>query len=297
MLPALVYLARGVDGGLASLRDFLESHACHPAGLDHDLVVLMKGWPDAASRGEARALITRAGASVLELPDEGFDWGAYMRAAHLLPHDVACFLNTHSRVRSAGWLRALVGPLASPAVGMVGATGSWATLRLDLSSAASATKALARRFGMIAAARFAAGTASAALRARHRADVPAFPNPHLRSNAFAVRLATFRAFAGSVAIPSTKGAAHLLESGPASVTRWMATRGLATLVAGADGAVYPPEQWCAAGTFRTPRQPNLLVSDNQTRAYEQAPPRQRAILELLTWGRLMSQPPEGEGKG
>jgi hypothetical protein len=43
----------------------------------------------------------------LTLPDDGFDWAAYRRAAEHLPHEFACFLNTHSRIRADGWLSIL----------------------------------------------------------------------------------------------------------------------------------------------------------------------------------------------
>ena len=107
MTVAVVFLARGIGGGLSSLRGVLESYSLHSAGLVHDLVILLKGWEEPMELLEAEGLARAAGARSLTLPDDGFDWAAYRRAAEHLPHEFACFLNTHSRIRADGWLSIL----------------------------------------------------------------------------------------------------------------------------------------------------------------------------------------------
>ena len=39
---AVLFLARGIGGGLAATEAFLQSYRVHPAGLAHDLIILAK---------------------------------------------------------------------------------------------------------------------------------------------------------------------------------------------------------------------------------------------------------------
>ena len=96
--------------------------------------------------------------------------------------------------------------------------------------------------------------------------VARFPNPHLRSNAFLLRRSLFVEFAAQARFPRTKRDTHRLESGRKGLTRFMQSRGLAPVVVGRDHQAYASAQWIEARTFRTPGQPNLLISDNQTRS-------------------------------
>ena len=45
-----------------------------------------------------------------------------------------------------------------------------------------------------------------------------------------------------------------------------------------------PDQWNRSGTFLQGRQENLLVSDNQTRAYDSASEAKRRQLSVYAWG-------------
>jgi hypothetical protein len=118
---------------------------------------------------------------------------------------------------------------------------------------------------------------------------PMFPNPHIRSNAMLVRTVLLREFAQARRSPRSKMDAYRLESGRAGLTRFVAVRGLATLVCGSDGLGHPPSEWPAAGTFFTPGQPRLLIADNQTRGYADGVLRHRRRLESSAWGRYLTK--------
>lgn len=64
--------------------------------------------------------------------------------------------------------------------------------------------------------------------------------------------------------PETKYKAWRLESGQESLTRFLAALGLTSLVC--DGVGHAARSWLDARTPLTPRQPQLLVADRQTRA-------------------------------
>jgi len=269
---ALLFLARGVGGGRAETDTFFVSYRAHPAGAPHDLVVLAKGWENLPGLEDLRASTQAAGGTVIDLPDDGFDFGAYFRAAQKLPHRYICVLNTHSRICAARWLGHLRAAVAQPGVGAAGATGNWESLFTD--------HLLEWRSGGLL------------YRLRHLRRLlrsaktfPAFPNPHLRSNAFIVERTLFLAFAAARRVPESKLEASELECGRRGFSAFVRARGLETVVVGADGRIFRPPQWAESGTFRVPGQRNLLVADNRTREFERADDAGQRALAQMSWGR------------
>jgi hypothetical protein len=119
---------------------------------------------------------------------------------------------------------------------------------------------------------------------------PAFPNPHLRSNAFMVRRERFLEFN----LPAAPGKfdTSLFESGADSMTARLRASNFGVLVVGADGIAYGVADWWRSNTFRSGDQRNLLVADNHTRAYAAMSPGARATHAWITWGAFGGAEPE-----
>ena len=268
---ALVYLARE-RSGRDSLQSFLRSYERHPGGLEHDLVVVFKGFSREAELAEWRTDLSRFPHQELRMTDFGFDIRAYSLAARRFPHRYFCFLNSFSEPLTADWLRILNRWVVAPGVGVVGCTGAWTSIysivEQDLASAA--TQPLFRRL---------------LLRIKvpiNRRAYPPFPNPHLRSNAFIIsRELMNRVWPGFVL---GKRKAYHWESGRKGFTRRVQALNLGVLVAGRDGLGYGVGEWPRSGTFLQGKQENLLVSDNQTRGYDEADAESRRRLSMLCWG-------------
>lgn len=280
-----MFLARGTDGGIDATAGFFDAYRTYPPGCAHHLIVVAKGWEGLNGLADLRRLAADHGGRVVELPDPGFDWGAYMRLVPTLKHEWVCFLNTHSRPRVQGWLKLLwtTANKKELAIGAVGATASWETVLPSLRLPSQATPAslllhplkLCWNIGRVV---------------RNVAHFRPFPNPHLRSNAFLIRRDMFIEFCSGRAFPKTKDEAFRLESGRTGLTAYLESRGLQVFVQGANGAAYGKEAWMTSGTFRTPGQPNLLVNDNQTLAYDSAGVQLKCRLERAAWGRAFSGP-------
>ncbi len=110
-----------------------------------------------------------------------------------------------------------------------------------------------------------------------------FPNVHVRTNAFMMAAPLARGTLGRLEI-KTKRDAHLAEHGPDGLTRQVVRRGLAAVIVGANGRAYAPEWWNGSRTFRQGDQSNLLVLDNQTRAWDAMTWPERKITYNATWG-------------
>jgi hypothetical protein len=242
--------------GTAPLERFARSYRQHAAGIDHRLLIAFNGFEEEHSLAAVRGVVADLRHEEIRLPQPRLDLAAYREvAAGETRAGVLCFLNSYSELLCAGWLSSLVGQLEGSRVGMVSATGS-------MESAYTAWLPVLRLL----------------LRPRY----PPFPNPHLRTNAFAIRRETMLDLRWPAV--TTKGGALALESGRRSITRQLWAGGLRTLVVGRDGAAYDVDRWHASATFRSGGQDNLLVADNRTQQFASADPVFRRRLAELAWG-------------
>jgi hypothetical protein len=113
-------------------------------------------------------------------------------------------------------------------------------------------------------------------------SVPPFPNIHIRTNAFMIDRRVFLD-AGPGEIKDKKDS-YLFESGEDSLTQQIFRRSLKVVIVGADGQRYDTDRWAESGTFRLGDQRNLLVKDNQTRAFDNMAESEKRAFADMTWG-------------
>lgn len=119
--------------------------------------------------------------------------------------------------------------------------------------------------------------------------VPAFPNPHIRSNAFMIRREHLLPFCHRRSL-MTKIESYLFESGWHGLTRTLLSQGLNALVVNADGDTFELQNWPKSRTFRMGGQQKLMVHDNQTRKFDSCGNLQRMIMAHMTWGSQSTYP-------
>jgi hypothetical protein len=321
-VTAVVHLVWG-PLGLEPLRDFLRSYHAHDAGAPHELVVVFNGVPP-GSRVAFLVELHDTPHRLVELERPVQDLAAYALLVERLEHDHLCFLNSHSTILAADWLAKLEHALDQPRVGLVGATGSWASIHsmvlhsLFLPNPYRGVlpdkKVMRAQFREIELERSSeAGQADdetdneSPKRSLARAVLgtlrtfPAmpeqvlrfesFPSPHLRTNAFMAERGTLRNLRwGRV---ERKLDAYLLENGRNSFTRQLQRMGLGTLVVARDGSLYERERWPLSRTLWQRDQEGLLIADNQTRLYANGGMDRRRLLSVYAWGRRAdpSDPP------
>lgn len=268
---AVVHLVREAHGP-GPFEAFLRAYRRHPAGVEHDLIVVWKGFRDLAVLNSYRRQAADLRFESLRVRDWGYDIRAYGVALRRFSHEYFCFLNSFSEPLVADWLALLFRHAQQPDIGLAGATGSWESMYRNCflpppPGPTRATPALPWPF---------------ARRLLCRVLFPPFPNWHLRTNAFVIRR--------SLALPCWprwivgKRHAYLFENGRWSLTRRIMALGLRVVVVGRDGRAYPPPEWPRSRTYRSGRQENLLVADRQTRSYAEADPATQRWLANLAWG-------------
>jgi hypothetical protein len=324
---AVVHLVWG-PLGTVPLREFLTSYRRHKPGVDHELVVLFNNVPDEL-RPRLEAELGGVEHRLLSTPEPVQDLAAYAYAAGRLEHERVCFLNSYSTIQAPNWLAKLDHALDQPRAGLVGATGSWASLHSAVLNAFMLPNPYRRVVPKRSIAREqmraieleleAARTPDA--HAPHAAELPRrtisgsvlstlksfrpmpeqllrfapFPAHHVRTNAFMLDRCTFAAL--RMRPLKRKMDAYLLESGRASFTRQIQDMGLRTLVVARDGACYDHPQWSASGTFWQDDQQGLLVADNQTRSYANGDLDRRRLLSAFAWGpQAEPSPPAAAGE-
>jgi hypothetical protein len=260
---ALVHLVWAPLGPKA-LVSFLESYRRHQTGAEHRLLVLFNGFRADQDLVPWRRALEDVRHEELHLADPVLDLQAYRQAVEHYPAGRYCFLNSYSVILSDNWLGMLDVQLRAPGVGIVGTAGSF-------ESAYSAAPRPLRPF---------------------RRDFDPFPNPHIRTNGFAMTRELLLSLDWPA--PRRKLQALRLESGRRGISRQVSDRGLQMLLVGRDAVAYPPERWRESETFRSGEQGNQLVADNRTREYDTADARRRAQLEQMTWGPHRTTPRSDE---
>jgi hypothetical protein len=265
----VVHLVRAKNG-LGPFERFLESYRANPGGAEHELVVVFKGFRGDGDLAPYEARLSGLPHRRLLVSDEGFDIGPYFRAAEAFEYSYLCFLNSFSVLLDAQWLAKLVAEAQRSGVGVAAATGSWESMVSNASrSGPGRVPVLGAIGGRLRAARLAKSFAP-------------FPNPHVRTNAFVVARGTMMALTRGPL--RRKSEAHRFESGLTGMSAQLLGAGLELVVVGRDGRAYAKDEWPKSRTFRTAEQENLLVADNQTRAYRDAELADRETLGRLAWG-------------
>lgn len=266
MSTAVVYLARHADG-LEATRSFVRSYLAFDAGRPHELVVILKGFDEAAVRTATVEVFDGIECRFVDVTEGGYDLGAYFTVARSLPHSAYLFLNTFSRVLDTGWLAKYTAALSAPNVGLVGATASYE----------SHWTAFQRVYP-----RWRVWGETARQRAFYRRNFDAFPNPHIRTNAFMIGRETLNRL--ELPVPRDKMDAYRLESGKSGLTRQISGLGLEPVVVDRAGKSWKKDEWPVSKTFRSGEEENLLIADNQTDGFLTADPQRRGLLSTLAWG-------------
>jgi len=286
---------------------FVHAYRTRPAGREHELAVIFNGFDGADDPRLKAAEAQLEGLDYQRILTAGsmLDLAAYRHAASVLDTRMICLLNSYSRPLSDGWLSMMARAAAGPAVGLLGASGSWGSRSSHVryaagfggpyasvyDSRASMDRAFATLSGEQAPPSPGRGPAQLLRRrldlvtsmARHAVWFPAFPAAHVRTNAVLVERLLWLEICRDAL--HDKQATYRLESGRKGIMSRLTGLGLKAVVVGRDGQAYESGHWPESLTFWQGDQENLLIGDNQTRIYDEAEADMRLALARYAWGR------------
>ncbi len=300
--PCVIHLVRAANG-IGSLREFAAAVRAHPPGIEHELVLAMKGFASSAEAAPYVAEAADLNPTIELFPDVGLDLGLLFAAVARLRRGRYCFINSHTRPAVAGWLAKLDAALSPPDVGMVGATGcwlsshSWLAYSIGLPSFYSSVLPPIRQTRRVLLevdleqlhierrSKLDSLTARLRLLAQLPEELlafPPFPVPHLRNTMLMFDHETLRKL--RLFVVRNKFDTYALESGSANMVGQLARMGLRALVVDSVGAVYEPGEWYRSATYWQGGQERLLGIDNRTLSYQRGNAERRRVLSALAWG-------------
>jgi hypothetical protein len=275
---SVVYLI-WIPYGVELFRNFATSYKKFNPGLNHRLILLFNGVNTLEDINPFNEVAIFFGLNYESFcKQNGQDLEAYFWLAKQLNSSYFLFLNSFSLILDNNWLLKLMKNMDDPKVGIVSPSGSyqsyyntvffynswkWDNIR-SLKENFLKYKLLLKAF------------------VYWRFLFPAFPNPHIRTNAFLIRGELFLNLRRNKL--KNKFMTYRLESGFSSITRQLIKKGFQALVVDKNGKAYQIHEWNRPNIFWKGNQEDLLIADKQSEEYRLAPPTIKSKLKELAWG-------------
>ena len=276
----VAYLVREKNGLDPFLR-FLESYIENRGGMEHDLLIIYKGFGARISTADYEKSLVDIPHKTILVRDNGFDIIPYFIAAKTYAYRYFCFLNSFSLLLDADWLLKMHRCISRSGVGLVGATGSYQSVYYDYLYYLKHLGKSGERIPIHSRLAYSLRFEKLRLKILNH-FYPSFPNVHLRTNGYMIpRDVMLKIRFGRIRFKSD---AYRFESGRQSLTRQVMGMDYRVLVVGKDGIGYEKEDWCRSKTFWQDDQQNLLIADNQTRQYSEGDAETRKRLSRFAWG-------------
>ncbi len=285
MKVAVVYLARGIVYSIEETKRFYNSYYEHPAGFEHELIFIKKGWEKNPDEKEFDDYTEQNSIKTVQIPDDGLDLGAFFRISRKIDADYFLFIGTNSKILCDDWLLKFVNAVKNDEeIIMAGAVGSWESpffhLVQQFNELKNSKMKMFKKFRRML--KFFVGLLFIDWR---RYSVP-FPNYHLNTSAFFIEANFFKKYAEGVKFPKTKMDTYFIEHGWNSLSKSVLKNHKKVVVVDSKGKVWPPEKWNESHTFRhKDANNNAIVYIKRAKLYDEASDEEKRKLEELAWGK------------
>ena len=260
--------------------EFIDSYCNFAAGVAHDVVIVFKGNEEEIKHIEQyqKKLSDNNIKYKALFHSEGLDIDTYLFSARQIQTPLIFFINTRSLILAENWLKKYADHFNTNNAGIVSATGSYQSYYTSVMAKNSlkwesgyGVKYNFRKYKLLLKAFF-----------YWRFLFKPFPNPHVRTNTFMIKRDIFLQIKKPVI--KQKIDAYKFESGRNSITVQVMRMRYNVLLLDRYGKTYTIPEWPNSNTFWKGSQENLLISDNQTRLYEQADETNKKLMTKLAWG-------------
>jgi len=304
----VIYLAYGAESYQAYVRSFFDSYKANASGAPHQLIIAATAYRDNPSGyEELKRLSFENNATIIDLPDNGHEFGAFFSVAERLTADyIFCFV-TSGRITKPNWLKVFLSVnRENPQCRLIGSSGSWETthpgiwevLKGRFSSnkstqpecSATITRATTQRSRSIL--QRIVSVFKLIFRIDRFIDIfrcVKFPNYHIRTNGFLIERNLYIRYINKYGIPRTRNDAHNIEHGRNHLSKFVKESGFNIGVVGTNGILYAQQEWDKSATFRCPDTSNAVIVDRQHDAYAEAETPGKKHLEQLAWGYTITE--------
>jgi hypothetical protein len=257
---------------LIDFRRFVSSYKQHEAGASHDLYILVKGT-GVEELIETITCEIPPRAHIFWVPDNGYDLGSYTIFAKYIALNYIFILNQHSEIKVNNWLSFYTRVIEETSADAVGSTASFSSLCDPFIIPYREAGLL--RFLFLVVKKIAAS--------RFYKKFKSFPNPHVRTNALLVKTQTWLDYFQNKKFES-KLECFIAESGKKSFYNYLKSKKQKLYIVRSDNK-YTGDiaQWRTFIQFRNDFQTLLIISDNQTRNFDQMSAYRKRIASKETW--------------
>lgn len=270
-----------VPYGSEHLVVFLDSYKKFAAGVDHRLVIAIKGIQGISETNSIKRILAdnQIEAAFITVENKGLDIDSYYSIMNKLKTEFVFLLNTKSIIKFDNWLLKYFEGFNQNNVGAISATASFQSHYSSVYTTHSWKPEFKKGFQH----NFRKYKLFIKAFLIWRWYFKPFPNPHLRTNAMMIRRDIFLSLKHKPA--DNKFKAYEFESGRNSLTNQLLKKGLHPLVIDKNGKLFELKDWYNSFTFRRGIQQNLLIADNQTNIYDEADQKEKRKLTFLAWGK------------
>lgn len=212
------------------------------------------------------------------LPDDGLDWGAYIRIAKIVNEKYLLFINSNTQLIVPDVDKILKFHLekcTNPNRSICGASGSYEVIKPDLKSLASQKMSIVAKFLYLY--RY--------IKTRNvKMKSVCFPNPHIRSNVFMANRFFFLEYCNLYNFPESKFDCYELENGRDSFSAYALKTGGDIKVVNKTNESFSNTTMHKAAAFRSVSINKSIAYDNQHREFQSSSWLIKIILMKYAWG-------------
>jgi hypothetical protein len=259
---AVGYLVNGKENKINKiLKNFVDSYIKYPSGLDHQLYLIVKNLSRIEIKEIIEPIFINCKYKIIQVTKRGFDMGAYYQFAGQINEELIFPINTNTLFRTHDWLKKIHNNF-TPSTGILGSSGSFEQIK----------------------------TAN-----QYQDYFESFPNPHIRTNGFMIRRLLFMKIVESYLLSikkknfTTKIDTFRFESGKKGLTRYLLKYKYDIKIIGANGRAYSIKNWPLSDTFRCNNQANMIISDRQTKYFDNRIYYHKKFFSKMTWGKYINK--------
>jgi hypothetical protein len=293
-LAIVVYFIRKEDEDSEKrFSRFFESYKKYPAGYEHKLVIIRKGFQDYEKEWKQwERQLDGISFELRSYPDEHFFFGYIRLVMEDYPDHYILSCVSSSEILVDNWLYLFMKHARNNRI--LGHCGCYQSVAGDEISHATkdGIKKIISKIRRLISFKYSIKQMLINRRNNNKLKLYAselyypFPNPYLRTSVFMVPPRLLSAiYWPTVDSIQTKYDDYLFESSKYGLSVQALYMGYDLLVVGRDGTAYNIPEWKFSGTFRSKGQYNLIIGDHYTADYNSASLEQKKIFEDLTYGK------------
>lgn len=281
----VIYIARGIDWGISAVKNFFESYQKNAAGYEHNLIVAAKAWEDKPQEyEELKKMCKLNNAQLVDLPDDGFDFGAYLRVAQKSNSEYLFCLSTSCNITTENWLKKLVDIAQNDnQYKLIGTQGSWETYpNVTLYLKTELMEKHTNRDLMYTVDKCFLYLKNMKRLIRYKILKQKYPNYFIRTCGFLIEKSLFLEFMSKNKILKNKLDAYELENGKNSLSNFILKKGFQICVIDKLGEKFDKEKFNVSNTYRSELH-NCMIKDNKNIFYENSNEEYREALRKFCW--------------